>query len=714
MRRDYAKTLGCAALLFAFNAYLTPLLFRTAYTIQMGSIEAAFISLARYASQHWNDMGWFPLWYGGVPYPDSYPPLLHWVCGLVVTLAGVSPGLAYHFVTAMIYCLGPVTLFWMAWRLSGNRECALVAGIGYSLISPTCLLAASARVDSDGFWGPRRLVTVVVWGEGPHQASMCLLPLAIGLLHVALEKRKPWYWVAAALSIAAVPMSNWLGGMALAICVVAYLFAGLPGGRKLVPTLLCTGALGVYAYAIAVPWLSPATIAVIRANAPRVAGNFQADWTQRKFAVAVAAAFLLAAWAMARWNLPRHIRFAWLASLVLACSVLGRLWFKLSLLPQPDRYGLEMDMFLWVAVVFAVWPLVHWVFGWWGRLQPANARLRALLFSPSHVAIRETTVPIRATTGVPLWGREWLLPHLPALAIVLVLAVACMPIVRHQRRSARWIERPIDIHTTIEYKTAKWLDAHMPGARVFAPGTIGFWLNAFSDEPQLTGGFDNGIRNPTVPAVIFHVYAGDNQQYMVDLLRAYGCDAMIGGGADSAEFYHPISHTEKLRGLTELWRDGGDAIYDIPRRSRSLAHVMRPDDLVRHPLSSHGFTALDPYLAALDNPLYPAARFRWRAPSAATVTADMQPDQILSVQIAWDKGWNASVDGRSVSIFGDELGQMVVAPKCGGPCTVELKYDGGTEGFYARAVDRLALAGGGCWILVAILWRRRSGLTKTN
>jgi hypothetical protein len=686
MRRDYAKTLGCAALLFLFNAYITPLLFRTAYANEMGSIDAAFIGLARYASQHWNDMGWFPLWYGGVPYADSYPPLLHWVCGLVVTLAGVSPGLAYHFVTAMIYCLGPVTLFWMAWRLSGKRECALVAGMGYSLISPTLLLAASARVDADGFWGPRRLITLVVFGEGPHQASMCLLPLAIGLLHVALEKRKPWYWVAAALSIAAVPMSNWLGGMALAICVVAYLFAGLPAGGKTVRTLLCVGALGVYAYAIAMPWLSPATIAVIRANAPRVADNFRADATQRTFAIAVAAAFLLAAWAMARWNVPRYTRFAWLVSLVLGASTLGHIWFRLSLLPQPDRYALEMDMFLWVAVVFTVWPLVRLIPGsQWDK--PAG-------------------LSIRATLG--------LVVRRPALAIVLLLAAVSMPIVRHQRRSARWVARPIDIHTTIEYKTAKWLDAHMPGARVFAPGTIGFWLNAFSDAPQLTGGFDNGIRNPTVPAVIFHVYAGDKQEYMVGLLRAYGCDAMIGGGADSAEFYHPISHPEKLRGLTELWRDGGDAIYDIPRRSRSLAHVMRPEDLVRHPLSSYGFTALDPYLAALESPAYPAARFQWRAPSAATVTADLQPGQILSVQITWDKGWNASVDGRRVSIVSDELGQMVVAPNCGGHCTVELRYDGGTEGCYARAINRLALAGGGCWILVAILWRKRSGLTKTN
>jgi hypothetical protein len=681
MRRDYAKTASCAALLFALNAYITPLLFRTAYTVQMGSIEAAFIGIARYASQHWNDLGWFPLWYGGIPYADSYPPLLHWVCGLVITLAGVSPGLAYHFVTAMIFSLGPVTLFWMAWRLSGSRECAVVAGIGYSLISPTCLLVKSARLDSDGFWGPHRLITLVVWGEGPHLASMCLLPLAIGILHVALQKRKPWYWVAAALSIAAVPMSNWLGGMALAIVIMSYLFAGLPAGRKLVPTLLCTAALGVYAYAIAVPWLSPATIAVIRANAPRVAGNFEADTTQRIFVAAVVAAFLLTAWAMARWNLPRHTRFAVLASLVLASSALGRLWFKLSLLPQPDRYHLEMDMFLWVAVVFAVWPLVRRLF----------------------------SAPNRAASV-----RERLLRQRPALAVAVLLAIACVPIVKKQRRSARWIERPIDIRTTIEYKTGKWLDAHLPGARVFAPGTIGFWLAAFSDAPQLTGGFDNGIRNPFVPGVIFHVYAGDNQQFMVNLLRAYGCDAMIGGGKDSAEWYHPISHTEKLRGLAELWRDGGDAIYAIPRRSRSLAHAMRPADVMMRPLVLYGFSALDPYLAALDNPEYPPAEFRWRAPSAAGVTADLKPDQILSVQIAWDKGWNAYTGGRRLDTWSDKLGQMVVEPHCNGPCTVELKYDGGTEGIYARAVHRLALAGGGLWILVTILWRRRSGLTKTN
>ena len=669
MPKEYGKTLGCAALLFALNAAITQWLFRTAYTNQMGSIEAAFIGIARYVSRHWNDLGWFPIWYGGIPYADSYPPLLHWVVGLAITLTGADPGLAYHFVVAMVYSLGPVTLFWMAWRLSGSRPCALVSAIGYSLISPTCLLVRSVALDVDGILGPRRLITLVNYGEGPHLTSMLLLPLAIGMLHVAFEKRRPWFWVAAGFAMAAVPMSNWLGAMALAMGLAAYLCSGLPGSRKTLSTLLCTGALAVYAYALVMPWFSPSTIAVIQANAPRVANNFRADNTQRIFVASVAAAYLLLVWAMGRLKVARHIRFAWLMALVTGTAALGRYWFKLSLLPQPDRYHLEMDMFLWVAVVFSVWPLMRW--------------------AGTHVDRR----------------------HIAGICVILM--IACMPIVKKQRRTARWEERPIKIESTIEYKTAKWLDAHMPGSRVFAPGTIGFWLNAFSDEPQLTGGFDNGISNPFVPAAIFHVYAGDNQQWLVELLQAYGCDAMIGGGKDSAEFYHPVSHSEKLRGLRELWRDGGDAVYDIPRRSRSLAHVMRRGDLMVKPLALYGWAALDPYLAALENPEYPVAEFRWRSASDAVIAAPLQPDQVVSVQVSWDKGWTAYSGGHSIRTWGDKLGQMVLEPRCSGACTIELKYDGGAEGRFARVLSLLALTGGLCWILVAI-WRKRSGLAKTN
>ena len=134
-------------------------------------------------------------------------------------------------------------------------------------------------------------------------------------------------------------------------------------------------------------------------------------------------------------------------------------------------------MFLWVAAAFSVWPAVRW------REAGAQAGHRIGGFA----------------------------------------ALCCLPVIKKQRRESRWIERTLDIQTTIEYKTSKWMEANMPGSRVFAPGTIGFWLNAFSDTPQITGGFDNGILNQTIPHVIFQVYAGERQKDMLDLLNAFGC-----------------------------------------------------------------------------------------------------------------------------------------------------------------------------------------------
>jgi hypothetical protein len=160
--------------------------------------------------------------------------------------------------------------------------------------------------------------------------------------------------------------------------------------------------------------------------------------------------------------------------------------------------------------------------------------------------------------------------------------------------------------------------------------------------------------------------------------------------------------------MTELWRDGGDVIYEVPRRSRSLAHVMLAGDLVQLPPAAYDSIAMQPYLNALENPAYPPAEFHWRAPSAASVTADLRPGQILSVQMSWDKGWNASVDGRPVPIRGDKLGQVVVEPRCSGPCTVELNYDGGAEGRWARTIQRLAFGAGALWILTGVYRRRKN------
>ena len=651
--------------MFSVNAFVTPRLFHSDYIAQMPSIEGAFVGLARYIRDHFPTLSWMPLWYGGIPFPDSYPPLLHTLVAAVSGLGRIDIGLAYHAVTAMLYSLGPVTLYWAARRMGAGRLPAFLACLGYSLLSPSIWLGSELRHDIGGWFAPCRLDAMVRWGEGPHIASLTLLPVAFGLMHTALQRRRPafgpaWYF-AAALAMASVVLSNWIGAMALALIAGAYLLAGFSAAW--LPLWVRMAAMALWAYALAAPFVTPSTIATIQANAPIVAGGYKAN---HLLEAAFLAGALLLAWGSGKSKLEPRARFGILLLYLTAAITLCAYWFKLSIVPQPERYHLEMDMAFWLAV--------------------------GLCASPNHFpsSLRKTVgqvVNLRRIVNPPFSG---------ARAILLAALALAIPIAIHQHRRAQDIEKPIAIRSTVEYEISHWLGEHRPGQRVFAPGTIGFWMQSFSDTPMLTGGFDNGMRNTFLQDVNYQIYAGDRQDTMVAWLKAYGLSAVIGGGPDSREFYHPYAHPEKFAGMSEIWRDGPDVIYSVPRRRASLAHAMLPSDLVSERPPAYYAKPLEHYLAALDDPSLPDADFAWRGTGAAVISGNFKPEHILSVQIAWDKGWNAHAGGEARRVWQDKLGQMAVEPLCNGACTVELAYDGGLEQHAARWLSALAFLAGLC------------------
>jgi hypothetical protein len=659
------KSAAAALALFAVNAWITIWLFGTAYTVQMGSIEAAYVGLARYIAGHFGELNWFPLWYGGIPFPDSYPPLLHVVVAALSSAAHLSAGLAYHVVVAAVYALGPVAFYWAARRLGTGVAAAFTGSLLYSLLSPSCWLIREVRADSGGWFGPRRLITLVPYGEGPHLTSLLFFALAIGALHVALEKRRPVHYLATALAVACVVLSNWIGAFALALAVGCYLLAGWDGARWS-PRWLRAAAIGCYAYALAMPWATPSTIRTIRTNAPKLVG-WESTPPERMLGGAMIAGLLLLAWSLKRAGVAQRVRFGAMFLWGTAAVTLGAYWLHIKMIPQPERYHLEMDMAFWLTVTLAAEPLA--------------ARLR--------------------------------LPAVRKCAWV-AIAVACVPVIVYQHHRAGDMEKPIDIAATAEYRISHWLGGHLPGRRVFAPGSVGFWMNAFSDTPMIVGGFDNGIRNELLWGVNYQIYAGDKLENALAWLKALGCDAIVGGDPGTGEVYHPYKYPEKFHPLRELWRDGPEVIYAVPRARPSLAHTVHAADLVHEAPPSYYVKPLEPFLVALDDPSLPAATFEWRNSSSASVSADLRPDLLLYVQVAWDEGWHARVDGEPRKTWADALGQMVVEPRCSGPCTVDLVWDGGTEMRIARMVSPMALGIGLLWIIWGQLWRKRSDSPTTN
>lgn len=396
------KSAAAALALLILNVYLTAPLFGIEYLNIMGSNEGVYIGLARYIRAHYPHFTWFPLWYGGIPYQYSYPPLLHFLVAALAAAAHISDARSYHLVTATLYALGPVALFWTARRLGTGRVAAFLAALFYSLISPSCLLSREIRIDSGGWLGPRRLISLVVYGDAPHVAALVLLTLSIGMLHVALEKRRPLDSLGAAVLLSAVALTNWIGSFALALAAGCYLLTGWDEARGLpwLPRWLRAAAIGGFAYALVLPWFTPSTVRTIEANAPKLFG-WKSTLPEDIWAAAAAVGVLLLAMILRALRAEPRLRFAAMLLWSTATITLGRYWLHIEMLPQAPRYHLEMELASCLAAAVV--------------MDSAAARLRGA----GWIAVRKYA---------------WI-----------AVAAACMPIALAVHHRAVEIEKPTEI-----------------------------------------------------------------------------------------------------------------------------------------------------------------------------------------------------------------------------------------------------------------------------
>ncbi len=651
------RSLACVAALLAVNLTIAGKLLTVEYLPYMGSIEGAYIGLARYILEHWGQFGWFPLWYCGIPYENTYPPVTHFLTAGVAWVGGVSPAWAHHIVGASVYCLGPVGWFALAWRFSGDRLTGLACGLAYSLLPFSNWLLPSVGGDVGALLGPRRLQALVVYGEAPHATGMALIPLALIALDRALERPGGGRVSCAVLALSAVVLSNWLAAFALAIAVAAYLAAKFGAASAL------RGAgIGAVAYLTASPWIPPSNIADVRRNAQQIGGDFTLGWEQAIYGAMLLA--VLAALAFAARRAGFFLRFASLFAAPMAVLPLMADWTGAYILPQPLRYSLEMDMGLSL--------LAGWAFARLNLRRPRAA---------------------------------------PAAGLVLVVLLI-WPAARYGSQ----LIRDIDIESTVEYQTARWLDQNLSGQRIFTVGSTQFWLDAFADNPQVGGGFDQGISNPQIHIVRYGIPFTENDgEDTAVWLRAYGARAVVVQGPETRDAYPAYRDPHKFDGiLKEIWREGGDAIYEVPMRSDSLAHAIRPGDVVsRAPVNNIDLDQARAYVLALEDDSLPLVAMEWTDASGIVLDSSLEPNHLVSVQVTYRPGWRAQVDGRAIPIERDGLGFMVLTPNCQGPCEIELTYDGGFEMRVAKTLSLLCLMGLAGWTIYdrRLAVRRRSSAT---
>jgi hypothetical protein len=219
------------------------------------------------------------------------------------------------------------------------------------------------------------------------------------------------------------------------------------------------------------------------------------------------------------------------------------------------------------------------------------------------------------------------------------------------------------------------------------PGSSAYWLTAFSDTPELGGGFEQGRIDEVLGPASSWIYNGTGEQAVL-WLKALGVQAVAVSGPGSTEAYRDFADPRKFEGVLEpLWRDGGDVLYRVGKRA-SLARVVPRTELVaRTPGSESDVEPLRRYVAALEDASMPEARVTWANAHSGRIETDLGVGQAVSVQMAWHRGWRASEEGTSIAIERDALGMMTIFPRGSGKVAIDLEYDGGVEMRIAKWVS---------------------------
>ncbi len=655
---SWRGALAAAAALYAINAYVVRELFHAGFIRTMGSVEGSYIAISRAAMSNWHDMLWWPWWFSGMPWQNVYQPGFPLTVAALARLSHTTPVVSYHALAAFFYCLGPATLLVLCYALTRSTVYSFAAGLFYSSFSPSVILPV-VRHDINGVFRPRRFQSEVHYGEGPHVATLALLPLVILALDRAVETRRPVYCLIAPLGIAAILLTNWPGSIGLAFAIGALAFSKIGAWKWRQWAWL--GGITALAYGIACRWIPPSTLKTTLAAAQFSNGNFPFLSKHLVFVAGFLAFLSGLTFLFVRTKTHPNARFLIFLVCFTAVVPVVSACTGVALLPQPHRWHLEMEL---AMVALGGYAASRW-------MPRASPRTRA------------------AVGGV-------------------FLLFCAVQIVR-TRIYARDVFTPIDLSARPEYKIAGWFDTHMPNARVFAPGSVAIWMNTFSDMAQVGGCCDQGVSNFENRIALYTIYTGENAGardagISVLWLKALGAQAVAVCGPRSKEPFKPFAHPEKFEGvLPVLWRDGDDVIYAVPQRSSSLAHVVpRSAVAARAPLHGLDIEPLAQYAAALDDPALPLAAFKWTSRHTARIVAELTPDQLISVQESCAPGWHATANGAPRRIQADALGYMTIEPNCSGRCVIELAYDGGEELRYSRIVSWTSLGVLAVWLLARI------------
>lgn len=606
--------------LFVLNGWIAWRMLRIEWFPYFHSVEGSLIGLQRYIAAHWGDLSWFPLWYSGMPFPDTYVPALQVLSAIVATVAKLSAPRAYHVVCAVAYAVAPVAAYVMMRQLGASRWASWLGAAGWSLFSASAFLMPDVGKDLSNPLYIRRLHVMVMWGEGAHIASMGLQCLVIAALERTLATRSARWFAMSAILMGVTAATNIPGSLGLLVSGWAWIAAH--ARKEIRPAARIAAGAAVFGYLLIAFAVPPSTVATIVRNSPVMHDGFvllgRSGAGLVCLAIAAPAGGLLAerlGWSVAA-------RFTFIEAVLMAVVAISAESGVFEMLPQAGRLHVEMDRSI--------------------------ALLAGVVFARRGVLI----------------------------AVTVAALLFQMP---NAKKGFREVLRAGEIEGRSEYVSARWLATNAPGERTYATGSTAFWLNAFADIPQVTGCCEQGRPNPFIQHLLYLVNVGkdDEVQLAADWLTVYGASTLIVAGPGSNDAFRDVADAGKFAAVMPLKATvAGNLIYSIQGDHYTLAHRLRAGEYFRDtPKALYRTPEFDRLVAAIRDPGR-NLDFAWQSGTQATVRGHLEPGDMVWVQVSAMPGWKAVVNGAERPVKADGITYLLVDPRCSGDCEIALRFAG--------------------------------------
>ncbi len=601
------------------------------------SNELAFPSLAKYVWEWRHDPFWFSWWDIGMPLENAYLPLIPWLIAALHGITGVDYVRTYHAVLGIAYFLGTAGVYVLAKHLSRSSIAAGVAAAVYSFVSISAIIFPEIRDDLGSVLYSRRLHTIVFYGEGPHNVTVAILPFAIlaaiRLLEARTRKRILCWLVLTMMMI----LTNPFGAAALVLALIALVFANpAHNGRALgtrtavyflLPGILLTAFVPAGAF----------ETMLLRSQTSGGDFRFGQSWIGK---AAMITALLGALHFLLRRRSP-ETRFM-VSFLFLILSAPGAwFWFQLVMVPQPKRYHLEVE--LAVALVIAAGL---------GRAFELRPKVQTL---------------------------------------VAILAITLLPIgfAVNRQFSHQLLISP-EFTLSENYAVLEWVRNHIPpDSRVMAGGELGFALNLFVSNPQISSGHEPSSPNSVQPMAIYTIYSGENAgsrdaEISVSWLRALGATHLIMQKRPACPAcIQPFRNPVKFEGVLEkvyensIWR-----IYATGAKGYSDIRIAAQASMVpKRPLHGLDVDSLRVLIDSIDSDRS-RMNIQRLSPGHLRIKGTFHDKEVVQFVTTYSSGWRATLagTGQTLPMQRDGLDLMYFVPPAGVPCEIALTYHGGAIG----------------------------------